>query len=119
MVGIRLSDEDVAVPDLLVVLTENLHRIEEQCIGGPPDLVVEILSPGTAGRDLGAKRALYEQSGVPEYWIGDPVAETIEVLSLVSGRYVRFGLFGRGDILRSPLLEGLEIPVSEVFPKLR
>lgn len=121
-IGVRLSEEDVPEPDLVVILRENLGRIEELCVAGPPDLVVEVLSPGTAGRDLGIKRSLYERSGVPEYWIADPVAETVEALSLVSARYVRSGLFGHGDVadtLRSPLLEGLEIPLSEVFTALR
>ncbi|MEE8368645.1 MAG: Uma2 family endonuclease [Thermoanaerobaculia bacterium] len=58
--GVRLSDEDVPEPDLVVVLAEHRDRIGERVIEGPPDLVVEILSRGTAQRDLVSKCALYE-----------------------------------------------------------
>jgi len=51
-------------------------------VQGAPDLVVEILSPSTAGRDRVAKRTLYGKYGVREYWIVDPVGSTIEVLTL-------------------------------------
>ena len=44
-------------------------------LSGPPDLVVEILSPGTAARDLGLKLEQYEIAGIPEYWIVDPESE--------------------------------------------
>src|SRR5947209_3473624 len=58
--GVRLSDEDIVEPDLVVILEEHRDRIDESSVAGTPDLVVEILSPGTAGRDLLDKRALYE-----------------------------------------------------------
>lgn len=113
--GVRLSEEDVPEPDLLVILERNLHRIGEQVIDGAPDLVVEILSPGTAGRDLGPKRDLYERHGVPEYWIVDPKARRIEVLVWTDGAYLSAGLYSIGDELRSALLPGLGIPIAEVF----
>jgi Uma2 family endonuclease len=116
-VGVKLSEENVVEPDLVVVLEENRHRIGTQAIEGPPDLVVEILSPGTAGRDLGPKRALFERGGVPEYWIVDPEAATVEVLGLAGGAYRRIGLFGHGEHLRSRRLVGLEIAVEAVFPE--
>ncbi len=115
-VGVRLSEHDVPEPDLVVVLTENAGRVQDQWIEGPPDLVVEILSPGTASRDLKTKRNLYEASGVPEYWIVDTKAGLVEVLALEGKGYARFGLFGRGEVLRSMRLTGLEIPVSSVLP---
>ncbi|MFH1463258.1 MAG: Uma2 family endonuclease [Pseudomonadota bacterium] len=115
-IGVRFSDDDVLEPDLLVVLAEHAHRVREQFVEAPPDLVVEILSPGTAGRDLGAKRRLYEAATVPEYWIVDPESRAVEVLVLEGGRYRRFGLFRRKDTLRSQVLEGFELPLAEVFP---
>lgn len=114
-VGVRLSDEEVLEPDLLVVLTEHRDRIGEQTIEGAPDLIVEILSPGSAARDLGRKRELYARAGVPEYWIVDPAASAVEVLVLEPSGYARFGLFGRSDTLRSPLLPGLAIPLDAVL----
>jgi Uma2 family endonuclease len=116
-VGVRLADEDVLEPDLVVVLAEHADRVGEQAILGPPDLVVEILSPGSAGRDLGAKRDAYQRAGVAENWIVDPQAATVEVLALVSGIYERHGLFGRADVLESRLLPDLSLTLSDVFPR--
>jgi Uma2 family endonuclease len=93
--GVRFSDDVVVQPDLLVVLAEHRSRIAEQVIDGPPDLVVEILSPGTARRDLVAKRELYARFGVPEYWIVDSEGSNIEVLTPEHGAYTRFALFRR------------------------
>jgi Uma2 family endonuclease len=84
-------------------------------IEGPPDIIVEILSPGSAKRDLSAKRAVYQAAGVPEYWIVDPESAAIEVLALERGAYVRATLLRSEDILRSRLLAGLEIPLSTIF----
>ena len=113
-VGVRLGD-DVVEPDLVIVLREHADRIGEQVIGGAPDIVVEILSPGSAKRDLGAKRATYQSAGVPEYWIVDPESAAIEVLALERGAYLRVALLRRDDTLSSRLLEGLEIQLSMIF----
>lgn len=115
-VGVRLTDDTVLGPDLLLVLKAHADRFGELAIMGAPDLVVEILSPGTAQRDLGRKRELYERHGVQEYWIVDPESRAIEVLSLADGRYARTGLFRRNQRLSSPLLEGFSVDLAEVFP---
>lgn len=114
--GVRLSDETVVQPDLLVVLAAHLHRLTEHVVDGPPDVVVEILSPGSARRDLVAKRELYARAGVPEYWIVDSEACNVEVLVLDRGAYSRDGLYRRHETLRSPALPGLEVVLAEVFP---
>jgi Uma2 family endonuclease len=114
-VGVRLSDEDVLEPDLVVVLREHADRIGAQVIEGTPDLIVEILSPGTARRDLGPKREKYREAGVPEYWIVDPASSSIEVLALRDGAYVRHGLFRKHEVLRSLLLPEIEIALAQVF----
>ncbi len=114
-VGVRLGD-DVLEPDLVVVLREHADRIGDQVIEGAPDVVVEILSPGTAKRDLVTKRAVYQAAGVAEYWIVDPASAAIEVLVLEHGVYVRLGLFRRADALRSRALPELELDVASVIP---
>jgi Uma2 family endonuclease len=113
--GVRLTDEDILEPDLVVVLSEHAHRIGTQVIEGAPDLIVEILSPGTARRDLGPKREKYLAARVPEYWIVDPASACVEVLALHDSEYVRHGLFRREDTLRSKLLPEIEIALMEVF----
>lgn len=85
-------------------------------IVGPADLVVEILSPGTARRDLTTKRKDYETFGVREYWIVDPEAQAVEVLALEAAVYVRHGLYRLQETLSSRVLDGLTIALVEVFP---
>ena len=80
-----LSEFDVVEPDLLVVTQAANGRITEANIQGAPDLVVEILSPSTKGRDRVLKLRLYEKFGVREYWIVDPVGESIEVRGSLTG----------------------------------
>ena len=82
---------------------------------GPPDLVVEILSPSTAERDRGYKRALYAQHGVKEYWVVGADAGVITVLLLGEEGYEVVDTFGEGDTLTSPTLAGLSLEVDEIF----
>jgi Uma2 family endonuclease len=114
-VGVRLGDESVLEPDLVVVLREHAALVGPQLVEGPPDLVIEVLSPGTARRDLETKREVYRSSCVPEYRIVDPVKACIEVLVLENDDYVRHGLFCRADTLRSRILRDFEVGLSEVF----
>jgi len=73
-----LSPFDVLEPDLLFVLNE--HRsILQDWVRGAPDVVIEILSPGTAAIDHGPKLKAYARHGVPECWLVDPEKKTIEV----------------------------------------
>ncbi len=74
---LQLSEVDVVQPDLLLVLYEHRGRVARKKLIGPPDLVVEILSPSTAERDHDLKRTLYEQRLVPEYWIVDVDEQTV------------------------------------------
>ena len=113
--GVRLSDEDVVEPDVLVILDAHRERLGELALMGAPDLVVEVLSPCTARRDLIAKRALYEAHSVQEYWIVDPIARRIEVLVLDGEVFVQAGLYAAGDSFESTLLSGLEIAVDAVL----
>ena len=80
-----LSNITVVQPDILFVARERMSIVSERAVEGAPTLVVEILSPPTTGVDLGRKRALYADHGVPCYWIVDPEARRIEVLSLAGG----------------------------------
>ena len=105
----------VVVPDLVFVSKEHSALITEKNIQGAPDLLVEILSEGTAIVDRRVKHALYERFGVCEYWIIDPVAETVQVFRLVDGRYAAPLEFGHEDRIETPLLPGLSISLSDVF----
>ncbi|MEM2493638.1 MAG: Uma2 family endonuclease [Nitrososphaerota archaeon] len=110
-----LGEENVVQPDILFVSNERHQIVREDGIHGAPDLVVEVLSPSTVEKDQVFKRTLYAKYGVREYWIVDPDAQTIEVLTLGERGYERAGLYTKTDVLESPLLVGLRIPLSEVF----
>ena len=113
-----LSNHDVAQPDILFVSNARSAIITEANIQGAPDLVVEILSPGTAAYDRGYKQALYGRHGVREYWLVDPDAETVEVLSLGEQGLERFATYSGGQTLESRLLEGLSIELDAVFQEV-
>lgn len=73
------------IPDLIVVCDRK--KIKENAVEGPPDLVVEILSPSTQKRDLGVKKRVYEKFGVKEYWIVNPKSKSVEVYHLLENRF--------------------------------
>ncbi len=84
--GVEFPDTEEGVqPDLLFITTERFHIATEDWIQGPPDLVIEILSPSTARRDRTVKRHLYERQGVAEYWIVDLDARQVEVWRFAAG----------------------------------
>ncbi|BAM07005.1 Uma2 family endonuclease [Leptospirillum ferrooxidans] len=106
----------VVEPDLVFVSKDRLSIITEQNIQGIPDLLVEILSEGTEIMDRRKKHSLYERFGVPEYWIVDPKLNMIQVFRLIDGHYAAALEFGIEDRLETPLLPGLSILLSEIFP---
>lgn len=110
-----LSETDVVQPDLLYISNERAHIITEDNVQGAPDLVIEILSPATAERDLTFKRSLYAKHGVKEYWLVDTDARTVTVLSLEEHRYRESGVYGEGHTLTSAALKGLAVDPVEIF----
>jgi Uma2 family endonuclease len=113
-----LTPHDVVEPDLLYVSAERREILTAPNVQGAPDLAIEILSPSSRRQDELLKRDLYERTGVAEYWIVDPEAETVKVFRRAAeGRFGRSRLRSRraGDVLTTPLLPGLEVPLGEVF----
>ncbi len=78
-VDLYLDEENVYQPDIMVVLKGSKAKITRKGVYGPPDVVVEILSPSTAYYDLTQKKDVYERSGVREYWIVDPMERSLEI----------------------------------------
>jgi Uma2 family endonuclease len=110
-----LCETTVVQPDLVFVSDEHRGILTEANIQGPPDLVVEILSPSTGQRDLGLKRNLYARYGVREYWIVDPDAGTIEVLALTESGYRPKIVVPRTGMLNSILFPTLNLPLADIF----
>jgi Uma2 family endonuclease len=113
-VDVVLSEYDIVQPDVIVVCDEN--KITEANIQGAPDLIVEVLSPATATKDLREKKHLYEKSGVKEYIIIDPLEEYVERFLLnVDRTYGKGEVFDPQEVLPIKLLEGIEINLWEIF----
>lgn len=87
-------------PDLLFVSNERASILGDQVDGGP-DLVVEILSPSNSRSDLEAKLSDYATLGVSECWLVSPEARSVEILGLTEGSWVRLGISGLGEQVRS------------------
>lgn len=108
---LRIRNGKHREPDLLLLLDRRDHRNQDRYWLGA-DLVVEIVSPDEPERDLFEKRRDYAEGRVPEYWIVNPLDETITVLRLEGAAYVEHGVFRRGERATSALLEGFAVEVS-------
>ncbi|KJR43716.1 restriction endonuclease [Candidatus Magnetoovum chiemensis] len=108
-------------PDLLFIRRENLH-IAQDWIRGVPDMVCEIVSEGSVVKDTVTKKDIYEYYKVPEYWIVIPQAQSVEILTLENDKYRIYSSAAEGggggeeeSIVRSKVIEGLEINIKELF----
>ncbi|GBC85614.1 hypothetical protein HRbin11_02064 [bacterium HR11] len=112
---VKLSEDTVYQPDLVVVLREHGDRIRETHIEGAPDVVVEVLSPSTAEADRGGKRSDYERAGVGEYWVVDPETAGVEVYVLEGGAFRLYGRARGAGTVRSRAVPDLVVDVGELF----
>lgn len=109
------------VPDMLFVARERLDRVKATHVEGPADLIVEVVSAESRVRDYHEKYAEYESAGVREYWIIDPVYQTIDLYGLVNGAYVKVeAKDGRlassvlpGFVLSAEMLKQWPLPLPE------
>ena len=114
-VAVVLADTNVVEPDITFVSASRMDIVESDNIRGAPDLVVEIISPSNPERDVVRKRDIYARNGVGEYWIVDPEARSIRVMTLEGSTYSIIGEYGAGDQLTSAALKGLRLEVEGVF----
>jgi Uma2 family endonuclease len=108
-----LSRHDIVEPDLLFVSEKRLSILTDKNIQGAPDLVIEVLSPSTQSEDRGPKLALYERSGVSEYWMVDPASKTVEIREFGTRRRTR--VYKDGQSFESVLLPTLSVQLSDIF----
>jgi Uma2 family endonuclease len=115
-IDIVFSDYDVLQPDIvLFTAARNLVDLD-RVIRDAPDLCVEILSPSTEATDRGRKMQMFARYAVPEYWIVDPSARTIEVYVFVGGAYAVIQHAASGDDVVSRVLPDLVLRAGDVFP---
>ncbi len=108
--------DTVVQPDLCVICDES--KIKKQGCVGAPDLVVEILSSSNSKKEMKDKFELYQDAGVLEYWIVDPVHRSVLSYTLQDGKFISIiPPYTDEDILSSSVFESLQIDLSEVFPE--
>jgi len=111
-----LDPRTTVVPDLVfvVVVRDRLAIVAERGVEAAPDLLVEVLSLGTARRDRVRKLNAYARHGVRHYWLVDPEAKTLEAFELVEGAYRLAAAVGDDDELRPGVFPGLAISLPDL-----
>jgi Uma2 family endonuclease len=111
------SQYDVVQPDIVFLTSESMRTVSlMDRVRQAPDLAVEVLSSSTASNDRGRKMRMFQRYGVPEYWIVDPTAGTIEIYRLAESAYELMGTFAGTETMRSAVLQDLTLVPSNVFP---
>jgi len=112
-----LDEFNVRRPDILLFWKDNLDRIGEEAMEGPPDLAIEVVSPSSVEVDREDKFEQYRKAGVTYYWIIDPELKTIDAWQLKRGRFVAIG-HGQGNaIVALAPFEDLEIALPRLWRK--
>lgn len=104
-------------PDLIFIKTEHLDRLQHSYLLGPPDLVVEIVSTESIGRDRGRKFVEYEADGIPEYWLLDPLRQEAEFYQLGSDNHYHLSLPDPTGVYHSLSVSGFWLKVSWLWHK--
>ena len=107
------KDTTIVQPDLCVICDDT--KLFKGGCDGTPDLCVEIISPGNSKHDIHTKFNLYQEAGVLEYWMVEPVERMILIYTLVNGKYIGLRPFVEGDFVESPLFPDLKIALEDVF----
>jgi Uma2 family endonuclease len=103
-------------PDVVFFRKGNEPRRGTGFFEGVPDLVAEVLSPGTRRRDRTLKLEAYQEAGVPEYWLLDPGSQTVWVYVLgKNGKYAELARGGVGESVGSSVLPGFRVNVGTLF----
>lgn len=120
--GLIFADDDDVAPDIVWISKSRLASAlrSDGHLHDPPELVIEVLSPGTVNerRDRVAKLKLYSRSGVDEYWIASWQTRTIDVYRRDQAELKLVGTLGETETLQSPLLPGFSCPVSLLFARI-
>ena len=113
--AVQLSDITVVEPDILFVSRPRMNIILESRVDGPPDLVVEVLSPSTAKRDTDWKRQTYAYYGVPNYWVIDPDRRELVAYVLESADYREAQIARQNEELVAAPFSHLRVPLAELW----
>ena len=115
-VGVLMPGCDPVQPDFMIVLKQNAGIIHDRRIRGVPDLIVEVISPGSAAYDEGVKLEAYANAGVPEYAVIDPATRKLRHYRLEApGQFAEPREYGEGDSLSFACLPDIRLNVSDLF----
>jgi Uma2 family endonuclease len=114
-IGVYFDAENIPEPDIVWLAENSKCGVGDKYLEGPPDLIIEIFSPGTARFDRREKYELYERYGVREYWMADPEAQYVEVWTGKDGKFFRHGVYGADDSFNSPVLGGKTVELKGIF----
>ena len=106
--------EDNVAPDITIILPDRLHLAVGRTLSGTPNIVMEIVSPGSIEVDYIKKRDLYGRTGAQEYWIIDWQRQVVEVWTFTESP-ARAVAYTMGQTIATPLIPGLTVPVEEIF----
>jgi Uma2 family endonuclease len=113
--AVYISESETYEPDILFVASERAHLVTEKKLTGAPDLVIEILSAGTARYDRGVKRDNYERSAVQELWLIDPYGPAgTQFYQRREGKLVEVSPVE--GIVRSAAIPGFNLRVAWLWP---
>jgi len=112
---VKFNDTNILQPDIVFISKERSGVITENIINGAPDLIIEILSPGTAYYDLIEKKEIYEQYGVKEYWIVDPKKNRVDIYQNIDQRFELNQRLDVEGIAKSLVIEGFEVSLTDIF----
>ena len=112
---VRLTEDTALQPDLVFVASTRVEIVREEFIAGAPDLVVEVLSASTAVHDRVTKLPIYAEAGVPEVWLIDSQAKTVEVLKLQGKKYFVDATLAGDQVLASNLFPGWQLLLRDLF----
>ena len=112
---VKIREDRGVMPDVQLYRRENAARGEQGMEAGRPDLAVEVVSPSSPRYDRVTKLRWYASIGVPEYWIVDPEARTLERLRLQEGHYLIADSLADGETLQPESFAGLSIPLQELW----
>ena len=114
---VYLDNDNVFQPDLVFVARENYRVLTDAGVEGVPDLVIEILSPGTAILDRNAKQRIYAQTGVKEMWLVDPETTTVAVYYLQQNAAQPAAIYSTADRFTTSFFPSLVFSVAEFFKR--
>lgn len=121
-IDVKLAEDEIYQPDIIFLSNDHLFRVKDWGIEGAPDLVIEVLSASTAQFDLNHKKQVYQNCGVHEYLVVDPVQLTVElfaneVAATGQKQFLTQGLLQQRGTINFKQLAGFTLMLEDIFSR--